>query len=88
MDDDKNQIKPFSWGFKSGKISLIKSCIPSPYSYLSDSNKEGKFENWTVIDDLTVTFLIQFWYPQVSNLRYLSFSPLIFNPDLNKITTI
>ena len=41
----------------------------------------------SVIDDCTVTFLVYYWSPEASNLRYISFAALIFYPFLKKNAT-
>ena len=42
----------------------------------------------TVIDNCPLILLLQYWSPEVSNFRYLSFTLLIFHPDFKKISTI
>ena len=79
------KVKTFSWECKSGKTSLTKSWSSSLCFYLSLSKNAGKITDTIVISDYPVTLLIHYWYPEASNLRYLSFVPLVFHPTRNKI---
>ena len=84
MDDNKNQIKPFRWGCTSERKSLLKTCISSSCYGISALRKVVKFSRLVVIDDCPVTLLIHYWYPEASNLSYLFFTQIIFNPHLNQ----
>ena len=86
MVTNKNQT--FQTKIKFMETSLTNYLSPSLCFYLSISNNSGINTKLTVIYDFPVTLLLHYWSPEASNLRYLSFTPIIFHPFLKKIPTI
>ena len=46
MDANKNQTKPFSWGYKSGENTWQNPVYPPPYPLYITQIRQEKFQNW------------------------------------------